>query len=163
MKAWQDANAKIKLKKALERMMVGLKIPTVLIRSINLKQISALNDLGLKLPGDAEIDLVMVYSSGDFIHVRVFEVKRNDTFPWDTKSRPPNKQAVNKAENQLTKDLDILMALLAGIPPDQIVIHTLACYPDASVSELLPIFYPDCPDLQFGDSKRNVFRFCPLS
>ena len=33
-------------------------------------------------------------------------MKRNDTFPWDTKSRPPNKQAVNKAENQLTKDVD---------------------------------------------------------
>ena len=134
VKAWQDTNAEIKLKKALERMMVGLKIPTVLIRSINLKQISALNDLGLKLPGDAEIDLVMVFSSGDFIHVRVFEVKRNDTFPWDTKSRPPNKQAVNKAENQLTKDVDILMALLAGTPPDQIVFHTLACYPDSSIA-----------------------------
>ena len=96
MKAWQDANAEIKLKKALEKMMVRLKIPTVLIRSINLKQISALNDLGLKLLGDAEIDLLKVYSSGDFLHVNVFEVKRNVTFPWDTKSRPPNKQAVNK-------------------------------------------------------------------
>ena len=138
VKAWLDTKAEIKLKKALERMMVGLKIPTVLIRSINLKQISALNDLGLKLPGDAEIDLVMVYSSGDFIHVRVFEVKRNDTFPWDTKSRPPNKQAVNKAENQLTKDVDILMALLAGTPPDQIVFHTLACFPDSSIIALPP-------------------------
>ena len=29
VKAWQDANAKIKLKKALERMMVSLEIPTV--------------------------------------------------------------------------------------------------------------------------------------
>ena len=144
VKAWQDTNAEIKLKKALERMMVGLKIPTVLIRSINLKQISALNDLGLKLPGDAEIDLVMVYSSGDFIHVNVFEVKRNDTFPWDTKSRPPNKQAVNKAENQLTKDVDILMALLAGTPPDQIVFHTLACYPDSSIAELKTIFCDVC-------------------
>ena len=144
VKAWQDTKAEIKLKKALERMMVGLKIPTVLIRSINLKQISALNDLGLKLPGDAEIDLVMVYSSGDFIHVRVFEVKRNDTFPWDTKSRPPNKQAVNKAENQLTKDVDILMALLAGTPPDQIVFHTLACYPDSSIAELQTIFCDVC-------------------
>ena len=144
VKAWQDTNAEIKLKKALERMMVGLKIPTVLIRSINLKQISALNDLGLKLPGDAEIDLVMVYSSGDFIHVRVFEVKRNDTFPWDTKSRPPNKQAVNKAENQLTKDVDILIALLAGTPPDQIVFHTIACFPDSSIAKLQTIFCADC-------------------
>ena len=144
MKAWQATNAEIKLKKALEKMMVRLKIPTVLIRSINLKQISALNDLGLKLPGDAEIDLVMVFSSGDFIHVRVFEVKRNDTFPWDTKSRPPNKQAVNKAENQLTKDVDILMALLAGTPPDQIVFHTLACYPDSSIAELKTIFCDVC-------------------
>ena len=41
--------------------------------------------------------------------------------PWDAKSRPPNK----KAENQLTEDLDILVALLAGTPPDQIVIAIL--------------------------------------
>ena len=54
MKAWQDTIAEIKLKKAIERMMVGLKIPTVLIRSINLKKMSALNDLGLKLPDDAD-------------------------------------------------------------------------------------------------------------
>ena len=53
VKFWLDTNAEIKLKKALERMMLRLKISTVLIRSINLKQISALNDLGLKLPGDA--------------------------------------------------------------------------------------------------------------
>ena len=144
VKAWQDTNAEVKLKKALERMMASLKIPTVLIRSINLRQISALNDLGLKLPGDAEIDLVMVYSSGDFLHVNTFEVKRNDTFPWDTKSRLPNKQAVNKAENQLSKDLDILMALLAGTPPDKIVFHTLACYPDSSIAELKVIFCDNC-------------------
>ena len=59
--AWQDSNAEIKLKKALEKMMVGLNIPALLIRSINLKQMSALNDLGLKLPRDGEIDLVMAY------------------------------------------------------------------------------------------------------
>merc|ERR1712020_477011 len=121
--------AEIKLKRALEKMMVGRKIPALLIRSVNLKQLSALNDLGLKLPGDAEIDLVMAYISGDFLHVHIFEVKRSDTFPWDTKPRPPNKQAVNKAENQLTRDMYILMTLLAGIPPEQIVLHTLACYP----------------------------------
>lgn len=136
MKYWQDIHAEIKLKKALEKMMVGLKIPTLLIRSVNLKQISALNDLGLKLAEDGEIDQMMAYLSGYFLHVNVFEVKRSDTFPRDTKSRPPNKQAVNKAENQLTKDLDVLIALLAGIPLNQIVFHTLACYPDCSISEL---------------------------
>ena len=67
VKARQDTLAEIKLKKALEKMMVGLKIPALLIRSINLKQISSLNDLGLKLPGDAEIDLMMAYLSGDFL------------------------------------------------------------------------------------------------
>ena len=69
--ASQDTMAEIKLKKALEKMMVGLKIPALLIRSVNLKQLSALNDLGLKLPGDAEIDLMMAYVSGDFLHVNV--------------------------------------------------------------------------------------------
>ena len=144
VKAWQDTLAEIKLKKALEKMMVGLKIPALLIRSVNLKQISALNDLGLNLPGDAEIDLMMAYVSGDFLHVNVYEVKRSDTYPWQTQPRPPNKQAVNKAENQLTKDLDVLMAILAGIPPDQIVFHALACYPDSSFPELQTIFCPDC-------------------
>ena len=84
-----------------------------------MKQISALNDMGLKLPEEAEIDLIMAYVSGDFLHVVVFEVKRRDTYPWQAQSRPPNKQAINKAENQLTKDLNILLALLAGIPPKQ--------------------------------------------
>ena len=144
VRAWQDTLAEIKLKKALEKMMVSLKIPALLIRSIELKHISALNDLGLKLTGDAEIDLMMAFLSGDFLHVNVYEVKRSDTYPWETKSRPPNKQAVNKAENQLTKDVEVLMALLAGVPPDQIVFHTLACYPDASISELQTIFCPDC-------------------
>ena len=36
----------------------------------------------------------------------IVEEDRTVTFPWDTKSRLPNKQAVNKAENQFTKDVD---------------------------------------------------------
>ena len=95
------------------------------------------------LPKDGEIDLVMAYLSGDFLHVNVYEVKRSDTYPWETKSRPPNKQAVNKAEIQLTKDLDVMTAILAGIPPDQMVLHTLACYPDTSKSTLETIFCTD--------------------
>ena len=91
-----------------------------MIRSVNLKQISALKDLCLKLSSDVDIDLVMVYSSGDLLHLNVFEVKKN-MLPWDAKSRPPNK----KAENQLTEDVDILVALLAGTPPDKIVIAIL--------------------------------------
>ena len=101
----------IKLKKAVKFMMTDLKIPALLIRSISLKAISALKGLGLKLSGDAEIDLMMAYVSGDFLHVVIFEVKRADTYPWQTMSAIPNKQAVNKAENQLTKDLDVLMAI----------------------------------------------------
>ena len=63
---------------------------------------------------------------------------------WQSESKPPNKQAVNKAENQLTKDVDILMALLAGTPPDQIVFHALACYPDSPIAELKTIFCDVC-------------------
>merc|ERR550517_1145174 len=120
--------------------MVRLKIAGLLIRSVKLDQISALNDLGLKLQGDGEIDLLMAYLSEGFLHVRVFEVKRKDTLPWQTQSRPPNKQGVDKAEIQLTKDIEILSALLAGIPPDHIIFHTLACFPDSSNSELETIF-----------------------
>ena len=126
LKAWQDVEAEIKLKKALKDSMANLKIPALILRSVNLKAISALKDLGLKLSGDAEIDLMMAYVSGDFLHVVIFEVKRSDTYPWQTMSAIPNKQAVNKAEKQLTKDLDVLMAILAGIPPSQIIFHTLA-------------------------------------
>ena len=59
--AWLDSLAEIKLKEAIERMMGGLKIPAVLIRSINLKQISALQNLGLKWSGDGEIDLMLAW------------------------------------------------------------------------------------------------------
>merc|ERR1719264_976780 len=71
--AWLDSAAEIKLKKAIERMMVGLKIPALLIRSINLNQISALQNLGLKWAGDGEIDLMLAYVSGDFLHIVVYE------------------------------------------------------------------------------------------
>ena len=69
------------MKKALEKMMTDLKIPALIIRSMSLKAISALKDLGLKLSGDAEIDLMMAYVSGDFLHVVIVEVKRANTYP----------------------------------------------------------------------------------
>ena len=133
---WLDTEAEIKLKLAIEKIATDLKIPSLIIRSLSLKAISALTDLGLKLPRDAEIDLLLAYVSGDLLHVAIFEVKRSDTSPWQAKCVPPNKQAVKKAENQLTKDLDILMAILAGIPPSQIIFRTLAAYPDTPSSEL---------------------------
>ena len=133
---WLDTEAEIKLKLAIEKIATDLKIPSLIIRSLSLKAISALTDLGLKLPRDAEIDLLLAYVSGDLLHVAIFEVKRSDTSPWQAKCVPPNMQAVKKAENQLTKDLDILMAILAGIPPSQIIFRTLAAYPDTPSSEL---------------------------
>ena len=122
---WQDVDAEISLKKALEKNMLDLGIPALIIRSLSLKAISALKDLGLKLSGDAEIDLVMAFASGDFLYVNIFEVKRADTNPWQTKCSLPNKQAVNKAESQLTKDVELLTDILAGITPRQVVILTL--------------------------------------
>ena len=83
---------------------------------------------------------MMAFVSGDFLHVVIFEEKRSDTYPWKTMSAIPNKQAVNKAENQLTKDMDIMMAILAGIPPSQIIFSTLACFPIASYAELHAVF-----------------------
>ena len=89
---WQDNEAEIKLKKALEKMMTHVKVPTLIIRSISLKAISALKELGLKLPREAEIDLMMAYVSGDNLHVNLFEVKRADTYPWQTNCPLPNLQ-----------------------------------------------------------------------
>ena len=68
---WLDIEAEIKLKLAIEKMMVNLKIPALVIRSINTKQISALNDLGLNLPQNAETDLVMAYQCGDILHLNI--------------------------------------------------------------------------------------------
>ena len=42
----------------------------------------------------------MAYVSGDLLHLVIFEVKRADTYPWQTVSPIPNKQAVDKAEIQ---------------------------------------------------------------
>merc|ERR1712130_220640 len=146
--AWLDSVAEIKLKKAIERMMVGLKIPALLIRSIDLKQISALKNLGLKWSGEGEIDLMLAYVSGDFLHIVVYEVKRSQTLPWQNEAKPPNKQAVNKAETQLYKDVEFLMAILAGISPDQVKFHTVACFPDTPLAELEKIMCKDCLENQ---------------
>ena len=51
---------------------------------------------------------------------------------------------MNKAELQLTKDVDTMMDFLAGIPPNQIVIRTLACFPEVPSSELQTIFCSSC-------------------
>ena len=67
-----------------------MKFQQSIIRSVKLQRILALTDLGLKM-------LQML---------NIFEVKRNDS-----KSRPPNKQAVDKAENQLTNDVQFLKSL----------------------------------------------------
>ena len=90
--------------------MTDLKVAALMLRSLNLKAISALKDLGVKLQGDAEIDLVVAFVSGDFLHVVVCEVKRANTYPWQKECSLPNKQAVNKAENQLTKDVEVVVA-----------------------------------------------------
>ena len=146
VKAWQDINAEIKLKKELEAMMGRLKVPALIIRSINMREISVLKDLGLKIPKDGEIDLVMAYACGDSLKVVIFEVKRGDTYPWQTKQSPVNKQAVNKAEKQLGGDVDTMLALLAGIPSPEICLHTLSCFPDSPKSILKDMFCDDCLD-----------------
>ena len=107
---WLDNEAEIKLKKSLEQMMANLQIPTLILRSLSLKAISALKDLGLRLSGNAEIDLVLAYVSGNILHIVLCEVKRADTYPWQKECSLPNKQSVNKAENQLTKDVEVVVA-----------------------------------------------------
>ena len=49
VKAWQDVEAEIKLKKALEDMMDDLKIPCLIIRSVALKAICGLKNLGIHI------------------------------------------------------------------------------------------------------------------
>ena len=105
VKTWQDINAEIRLKKELEKMMKTLKTPALIIRSINMGDISVLRDLGLKIPTHGEIDLMMAYASEDSLT----EVKISDTYPWQTEPGRLNKQAVNKAEKQLGEDVNIAL------------------------------------------------------
>ena len=145
--AWRAVEAEIKTKKALEDMMEDLKIPALVIRSVSKKAILALNDLGLNMhKGESEIDLITAYASGDFLHVVICEVKSNHSSTWLIQAIPLSKQAVDKAEKQLTKDDHILVDLLAGLPPSQIVFHTLACFPNTSSSYLQNVICRDCLD-----------------
>ena len=144
VKNWLHVEAEIKLKRALESVMENIKLPALLIRSIDLRAISALSDLGLDISGDAEIDLLLAYASEDCLHIVIFEVKRSDTYRWKPNCGPPKKQAVNKAENQLSKDLEVLKAISAGIPLNHVYFHTLACVPDTSQSQLQTIICADC-------------------
>ena len=102
---WQDIEAEIKVKVAVEKMMKSLSIPALVIRSVDFKAISPLKDLGIAVPDKGgEIDIILAYVSGEYLQIVVFEVKRTDTYPWEEDTNPvPNKQAVNKAENQLSK------------------------------------------------------------
>merc|ERR1719500_2400738 len=125
--------------------MESKKIPALIIRSLDINKISALTDLGIDIPpGGGEIDLVTAFVSGAVLVVDVFEVKRADTFPWRADDARPNKQAVNKAEIQLTKDLKFLKSALAGVPSSEIRFHTVACFPDTSMSKLQTIICPSC-------------------
>ena len=81
--------AEIKLNKSLEKMITDVKVPESNI---------ALKDPGFTFKGDNEINLMMDYVSGDFLNVVICEVKRADTYLWQTNGALPNKQAVNKAE-----------------------------------------------------------------
>ena len=88
-----DNEAEIQLKKKIEEIINKHNIGELIIHSLSMKAISSLNDLGLKLPGDGEIDLLVAYASGDFLHVIVCEVKRVDTYLWQKKCYRPNKQS----------------------------------------------------------------------
>ena len=86
----------------------------------------------------------MAYASADFLHIAIFEVKRANTYPWENDRKSLNKQALNKAELQLNKDLEVLMALLADIPPSHMKFETVACFPDSTTSELQVFFCAEC-------------------
>ena len=66
---WLDNVVEIKLKERLIQMMTKNKIPALVIRSVNLKALSSLNDLGLEIPDAAEVDLLMAYVTGHLLHV----------------------------------------------------------------------------------------------
>ena len=53
-------------------------------------------------------------------------------------------QNVNKAEKQLNKDLDSMMAILAGIPPRQIRFRAVACFPETNQEEFQTNICAEC-------------------
>ena len=188
LQRWLDVKEEVNLKKALEIIMKVKKIPALIIRSVDIKQMSTvLQDLGIAIPiRVGEIDLVMAYVSGPVLNVFIFEVKRAGRRPSGKRTgEKAFKKALNKAETQLTKDVMFLKSVLAGIPSTEIKFHTVVFFPDATKSRLQTeicascletvvicqedladlsllqkkIQVPDKPDLATSRAKRNLQSF----
>eukprot|EP00092_Neocalanus_flemingeri_P013676 GFUD01014749.1.p1 GENE.GFUD01014749.1~~GFUD01014749.1.p1 ORF type:complete len:885 (-),score=190.70 GFUD01014749.1:936-3590(-) len=121
-------------------------IPSLLLRSLEsnrvvneskMKNHSAFSALGFNLPniGQQESDLMLVLLLGSKIFVRLIEVKRLGSKPWDSQSCLHQKP-VNKALEQLEKGFIFLMGIMTDIPTENIDIKMLTCFPETSCKDV---------------------------
>ena len=106
---YMDQRAEVTLKEAIVTALEPLHQPSLVVRSVELTKrgLQDFQTLGLfpvkPSQGDWEADL-LVAVAGVKLKITLLEVKRKDVKPGEVKSRPPDKQAINKAIDQLFKD-----------------------------------------------------------
>ena len=106
-----------------------------------IENLDALCVLGLDgLPPKAgEIDLLLAYVAGKDLHIVLCKVKRPNLKLWESQDGKENTaltRNICKALDQLLGDCDVILGLLADLPGSQIVLHTISCFPDTTVSVL---------------------------
>ena len=162
LQSWKDTKAEITLKLSLEELLLHLRVPGLLVRSVEhkarinnpdgfqeLRNLDALHALGLDgLPPQAgEIDLLLAYVAGNHLHIVLCEVKRQNLKLWESQDGKESKaliRNIGKAFEQLLADCDVILGLLADLPGSSIVLHTISCFPDTSVSVLKEILCNSC-------------------
>ena len=157
LKFWQDQKAELDVKEAVEKGARGAKLQFALYRSLVKEEIinekqgprlgnkTALKDLGLDIPEeDIETDLLFAFIKDTVLHIVLIEVKRSDRPPWSQGTQAPTKDHVNKAANQLGKGSLLYTSLLADLPKDRVIYHTLSAFPEVPEKELETVLCSSC-------------------
>ena len=157
LKFWLDQKSELDVKEAVERGARGVKLQFAVYRSLVKEEIinekqgprlgnkTALKELGLDIPDeDIETDLLFAFIKDTLLHIVLIEVKRSDTPPWNQGSQAPNKDNVNKAANQLERGSLLYTSLLADLPKDRVIYHTLSAFPEVPEKELETVLCSSC-------------------
>ena len=133
LQGWKDIRGEIEAKKAMEDLMKELKVPSLIVRSVEYNKLNreVLRALGVDLP-DGEIDLLLAYVANNDLYIVLTEVKRPNIAPWESKEKDPGQQNINKALKQLLEDLNSIFTLLKDVPGSSIVIQVFTCFPETS-------------------------------
>ena len=150
LQKWRNTKAEIVMKEAAEKVVRDLKIPSVVVRSVDYKykEHHYLKELGLTMPDkDLEIDLLIAYVAGNYLHIILCEVKRPETEPWADCEREPTKESIDTALKQLDTDIDWVLGLLPDVPGSSLNISAITCFPDTPRSILEKMFCKTCMEM----------------